>query len=390
MRWRTLAEERGTVLLLVLVAMQLLLVMSSSLFSIAMVERQISHYQGQDICLHYLAEAGLELGVASLKEDFHRAHPLEGEMAGGFYRVTFETVDPETRRVISTARLEGHELLLAVLVEANPLYRKAVVSGPFLQLEEVRIYGDLHASGEVLLGGANIIAGGRFSYSGPPPQFKPGSYLKVEGNTYINSLQIQRALLNDRSIPLAAPDFEKYAAMASCTLPGPLTLAQPPSFPEARESFLVNGDLVIAPDPAGAFDFSGLLAVRGDLTVYAREGEVKLEGFLAVEGDVLIIGDLNRSRSDALLAIVAGENIFVEEIERPLLGGGELLLFAGEALVLDWRGTEPLELRGAVIGRQLLLSNCRIAFSSAPARRFEGLLPGAGAVITHWYQQYER
>ena len=73
---------------------------------------------------------------------------------------------------------------------------------------------------------------------------------------------------------------------------------------------------------------------------------MKLEGFLAVEGDVLIIGDLNRSRSDALLAIVAGENIFVEEIERPLLGGGELLLFAGEALVLDWRGTEPLELRG--------------------------------------------
>ena len=201
---------------------------------------------------HYLAEAGLELGVASLKEDFHRAHPLEGEMAGGFYRVTFETVDPETRRVISTVRLEGHELLLAVLVEANPLYRKAVVSGPFLQLEEVRIYGDLHASGEVLLGGANIIAGGRFSYSGPPPQFEPGSYLKVEGTTYFNSLQIQRALLNDRSI-LAAPDFEKYAAMASYASQ-PLTLAQPP-YSRRPESFLVNGDLVIAPDPRGHLIF---------------------------------------------------------------------------------------------------------------------------------------
>lgn len=92
-------------LVLVLVFTALLLVLSSALLTNAVNEMLIANYNSDDIRLYYLAEAGVEAGIATLREDFSYSDPLSGTLGAGHYQVNFLAVNTDCKEIVATASL---------------------------------------------------------------------------------------------------------------------------------------------------------------------------------------------------------------------------------------------------------------------------------------------
>ncbi len=107
-------------LVLILVFTAALMVLGTALLSYAANERQIADYYCQDPAKYYLAEAGLETGLAALQKDFYYDQEIAGALGPGSFRVRFEDVSDNRRLVISEGLLEGYRLELTVLVEYDP------------------------------------------------------------------------------------------------------------------------------------------------------------------------------------------------------------------------------------------------------------------------------
>jgi hypothetical protein len=112
--------EEGLVLVLVLVFTAALLLLGTALISTAASENLIAAYQGQDIRKQYLAEAGLEAGLALIRYDFFSEQVLVGNLMDGSYRVSFENVGAGGRRIRSAGTIGDFTLELEVYVELNP------------------------------------------------------------------------------------------------------------------------------------------------------------------------------------------------------------------------------------------------------------------------------
>lgn len=109
-------DENGMALVLVLVFTGLLLTIGSALLSFAFNERQIALYQTQDIRQFYLAEAGIEIALAALNENFYDRDPFSAELGGGVFSVIFEETASKRLLIHSSGSLEGGKTTLTVAV----------------------------------------------------------------------------------------------------------------------------------------------------------------------------------------------------------------------------------------------------------------------------------
>jgi Tfp pilus assembly protein PilX len=99
--------EQGMALVLVLVFTAALLVLGGALLTNAVNEKLIANYNSDDIRLYYLAEAGVEAGIATLQKDFSYSETLSGTLDEGHYQVSFQAVNAGCKEIVTTASL-GH------------------------------------------------------------------------------------------------------------------------------------------------------------------------------------------------------------------------------------------------------------------------------------------
>jgi len=114
------ANNRGMALVLVLVFTAVLLLLGAALLNNAVTENIIAGYQKQEFQQQYLAEAGLEAGIALLQEDFYYNQVLTGTLMDGSFRVSFENSVAESRRIRSTGTVDDYTVELQVDVFLNP------------------------------------------------------------------------------------------------------------------------------------------------------------------------------------------------------------------------------------------------------------------------------
>ncbi len=107
-------------LVLILVFTAALMVLGTALLSYAANEKQIADYYCQDPAKYYLAEAGLETGLAALQKDFYYSQEIAGTLGPGSFRVSFEDESENRRLIISEGLLENYSLELTIIVEYDP------------------------------------------------------------------------------------------------------------------------------------------------------------------------------------------------------------------------------------------------------------------------------
>jgi Tfp pilus assembly protein PilX len=115
-----LADNRGMALVLVLVFTAALLLLGAALLTNALNEKLITSYQKQELQQQYLAEAGLEAGIALLQADFYYNQVLAGTLMDGSFRVTFENAGADSRRIKSAGTVDSFTYVLQVEVYLKP------------------------------------------------------------------------------------------------------------------------------------------------------------------------------------------------------------------------------------------------------------------------------
>lgn len=113
------SPEKGMAMVLVLVFTAALLVMGTALISFAVNENLIAGYNALDIRLYYIAEAGVEAGIALLQDDFYYNSIVTGSLGEGSYNVTFRNIDTFSRDIVSVGSLQGYSRTLSVTMELN-------------------------------------------------------------------------------------------------------------------------------------------------------------------------------------------------------------------------------------------------------------------------------
>ncbi|MGM0688861.1 MAG: PilX N-terminal domain-containing pilus assembly protein [Bacillota bacterium] len=116
----TLNSEKGMALVLVFVFTAVLMVCGTTLMTYALNEKLIANYQNQDIFKYYLAESGVEIGLAVLQNDFFYDSEIRGTNAHGFFIVNFEDLPESERVIISEGCLDEYCQVLRVTVKNDP------------------------------------------------------------------------------------------------------------------------------------------------------------------------------------------------------------------------------------------------------------------------------
>lgn len=112
-------NDKGMALVLVLVFTTALLLLGGALITNALNEKLIAVYQIQEIKQQYLAEAGLEAGLAILMEDFFYNGELRGSLMDGEFIVQFENTGSTGRRIRSTGKLDDYQIEITLTVKLN-------------------------------------------------------------------------------------------------------------------------------------------------------------------------------------------------------------------------------------------------------------------------------
>jgi hypothetical protein len=107
-------------LVLVLVFTAALLILGAALLTNALNEKLITGYQKQELQQQYLAEAGLEAGIALLQTDFYYNQVLTGTLMDGSFQVTFEHSGPDSRCIRSAGTVDAFTYVLQIEVYLNP------------------------------------------------------------------------------------------------------------------------------------------------------------------------------------------------------------------------------------------------------------------------------
>lgn len=117
---RYFTDLRGMALVLVMVFTAVLLLLGAALLNNALTETIIAGYQKQEFQQQYLAEAGLEAGIALLQEDFYYNQVLTGTLMNGSFRVIFENSGADSRRIISAGTVDDFTYVLQLEVFLDP------------------------------------------------------------------------------------------------------------------------------------------------------------------------------------------------------------------------------------------------------------------------------
>lgn len=111
------SKQNGLVLAVLLLFSSALLLLGSALLSYSLNEMIIAAYQEEEIRLYYIAEAGLEVGLAALRRDFTHRERITGTLNGGTFQVDFTAPSPLVRRITSAAILGRYHKTLALIAE---------------------------------------------------------------------------------------------------------------------------------------------------------------------------------------------------------------------------------------------------------------------------------
>lgn len=110
-------DHEGMALVLVLVFTAALMVLGTALISFAVNEKLITNYNSLDLRLYYIAEAGAEVGIAILEQDFDYNGEFNGAVGDGTYTVSFKTISSHQREITAVGTLEDYSKKLKVTVE---------------------------------------------------------------------------------------------------------------------------------------------------------------------------------------------------------------------------------------------------------------------------------
>ncbi|HOL17295.1 MAG TPA: hypothetical protein PLY40_03295 [Bacillota bacterium] len=371
-------NEQGMALVIVLFFCTTLLLLGTALMTFAFNEIMISGYQEEEAQLYYIAEAGLEAGLATLQNDFTHQASLNGTLNGGSFQVVFTTPSPGKRGISSVGALGRYRKTVTATAAMAIPQACAVLSADKVFLRGAAINGSVHVNDQLTAEqGYNYINGDLQYPQGAPPRESEGAYLEVGGDTVVAA-----------SLILPRVNLELLAGRKQLTIAGG-TLDQPPAGYPAANHFHVTGDLVIAPGEEAAFDFSGMLYVEGDLMLNPSAGStLLLEGILAAEGDLTVrlqapINADGRTRTLLLLAGGALEIVPAEETASPF--GGKQIIYARDTMMLRGADPEtPLELHGAFLAKELHLENCALVYEPALLRDYIMDLPGLGILNVEW------
>ncbi len=371
-------SAKGMALVLVLFFSTTLLLLGTVLISFAFNEIIISGYQEEEVRLYYIAEAGLEAGLAALQNDFNRQVPLNGALNGGSFQVNFTAPVPGKRGISSEGSLGRYrKTITATATLALPEACDAL-SADKIFLRSTAINGSVHVNGPLTAEqGSNYISGDLHYPQDAPPRETGEAHLEVGGETVA-------------AAPLKLPriNLELLAGRRQLTIAGG-TLNQPPAGYPAANLFHVAGDLVIAPQEEEVFDFSGMLYVEGDLIINPAAGStLLLEGILAAEGDIAINlqAPINADDHWRVLLLLAGDTLeIVPADEAASSFGGKQIAYALNTMVLRGASSEaPLELHGAYLAKEFHLENCALVYEAALLHDYINDLPGLGILKVEW------
>ncbi len=372
------ADVRGMALVMVLVFSSALLLLGAALLTYSFNEKLIADYQQEEVQLYYITEAGLEAGLAALRRDFFHNGQISGPLNGGSFKTNFATPAPGKRGITSEGALGRYRKTITLIAEQDLLAGSENLTADEIYLHQAEIYGSVHVNQLLIAeGGQNMIVGDLFHHDTEPPLVAPGSTLEVSGSSS-SAAPLEPAHVN----------FEQLAGRTTRVIPGGLLFKAPADYP-AQTQFLVEGDLLIAPQAGDTFDFSGLLYVQGDLALIPAEGStLLLDGAFAVQGSVTIqLGaPLNPVEPLRHLIILAGGEIEILPPENSLFQlGGKQILYSRSAISIRGRSPdEPLVLRGVSLARQLRLENCALHYEPALLHSYAELLPGLGTIRVEW------
>lgn len=105
---------------MVLVFTGVLMALGGALITYSSNEMLIARYQAMDVEKYYIAEAGLEAGIAALQADFNYQGTINGSIARGSFEVKFEDITAARRRITATGMLDDYITVLSVTVEKEP------------------------------------------------------------------------------------------------------------------------------------------------------------------------------------------------------------------------------------------------------------------------------
>ena len=119
--------REGLALVAVLVFTATLFAFGAALLTYAVNEKLIADYYGQDTQKYYLAESGIEVGLAVLQENFYSDIEISGSIGPGCFSVSFTDIAENLRRIDSTGILGDYVLELQAFAEYCPSGEAVIV-----------------------------------------------------------------------------------------------------------------------------------------------------------------------------------------------------------------------------------------------------------------------
>ncbi len=414
-------EDKGFALIMVLGFSTLLLFMGGALLSYSVQEQRISRFQEEEVRLYYAAEAGLELGLATLRQDFYREEELTGNFKEGEegieYQVNFYQETSSSRRMVSTASQGDMDFNLSAVAVLQPPYDKALVGTRELTLQESEVKGDVHAGGEFRIAGSSVIdplegdEAVPFSYSeGLSTEFMDGqAELIIDGETCSSPAEIKEAGKETSYFDLPPVDFSAAEEEEECILQGADEYELPRDWPPCYQpgkplKMAVEGDLLVLPEEDSTLTLDGLVVVWGDLTVEVPEGATAyLNGAFLVAGEVSLQGDVrvsspgggSLSENSSGVAFIAKEGISVVGIkESPDLSAGKVLFYTPAEVDISLLPDDPeeeldseeqkQEIRGALLAGKIGLQKSSLHHEPIVVSLFQPYLPGLEIELCCW------
>jgi len=370
-------KQEGAALAAVLIFGATLFLLGTTLLSYSLNEKLISDYQEDEVRLYYIAEAGLEAGLAALRRDFSYRSQIIGALGGGSFSVNFTSLAPNLVQVSSAGALGRNRKTVTLIAEQKLPASIESLSANGISLDNASIAGNVYVHGQLLARqGINRIAGNLRYKENTPPLLWPGATLEVSGSTSPAPPE-----------PATQINIELLAGRSQRNITGDVIFSPPAGYP-AQRHFLAEGDLTIAPKAEETFAFSGMIYVRGDLHIYQPAGStLLLDGVLAAEGDVNYHPNLSdgATGSTGTLLILAGGDINLQ----PAAGSagrlvGKQILYSRSSITLQGYPEEPLSIHGAVLAEQINLTFCNLFYEPTLWQAHLVNLPGLGEIRADW------
>jgi hypothetical protein len=113
--------DRGMALVMVIVFTGALMVLGSAMLGYAINEKLIAGYHAQDLQKYYIAESGIETGLAALRHNHSYSETINGSVGEGHFSVTFSDLPGYRRLVNSEGWLKDYCLTISVIVCTDPV-----------------------------------------------------------------------------------------------------------------------------------------------------------------------------------------------------------------------------------------------------------------------------